>query len=280
MNQATFRNGATGSFELQNAATFARGAGQGFFDNQGLLRKTAAGTSIFELDFITSGSVEIDAGALEYRAPGTGRYEQTAGSSQVAVGAELIATTLDLSGGTLRVDGELKGNAGPVPQATITGGALTGDGTVRATNLTTSSAGTLGGTLTIDGNVLSGGILAPTGLLDVDGGLTLQAAGTFTAQLAGTTPGTEYGQVASVSTATLGGALEVRRAPGFLPQIGQSFTLLDAPTLGSFDTVMLPTGYQWQVTEDPVVISVTGSFLIFADGFESGTTASWSASSP
>jgi autotransporter-associated beta strand protein len=69
-----------------------------------------------------------------------------------------------------------------------------------------------------------------------------QTSGMLTIELGGTIPGQEYDVLGIAGIATLGGALNVRLMPGFVPSAGQTFEFLtaDAGVIGSFATRILP----------------------------------------
>ncbi len=254
----------------------ARGASQGFFVNQGLLRKTSTGGATnFQLEFTNAGTVEILSGSLE----GTSKYVQTAGSTLVPVGRTMAASSLDLNGGVIEIAGSFVGTG----SATIDGGTLTGDGTVQVNTFLTFDPGTIAGNLSLTGRLINGGLLTPgnsPGKIDVDGDVDLTTDSSFDAELAGLAAGTGYDQLTATSPVSLGGSLNVLLTPGFLPQVGDSFLLIDAETTNIFDTVSLPIGFQWQLETDPVVLSVVDILPLFADGFEDGTTDAWDAVVP
>ncbi len=280
LDQTTLRNTSSASFEIQTDAVLSRGASQGFFVNQGLVQKTSSGgiTSL-QLDVSNAGMVEILNGALELKG-GTGRYLQTAGATWVSKGQTLIASSLDLEGGFVEIDGELIANAAGTGVVTIEGGMLLGSGTVVMNTLSTVDSGTIAGNLQLIGNLTGGGFLAPgnsPGTLDFDGDVSLTAASSFVVELAGLAAGTNYDQLTATGLVSLGGTLNVQLTQGFRPQVGDSFLLADANTTGAFDLLELPAGAAWQVSNDPVVLSVVVSSPIFVDGFEDGTTEAWTA---
>jgi len=75
-------------------------------------------------------------------------------------------------------------------------------------------------------------------------------------ELAGTTPGAEYDQLLVADTASLDGILNVSLLGGFLPALGDSFTILTAGggVSGTFADELLPTlaaGLEWDVLYNP-----------------------------
>ena len=117
--------------------------------------------------------------------------------------------TATLSAGNVIVDGSVLKSSG----VTVTGGTLAGGGALPATS------------------VQSGGFFAPgdaIGSLSV-GNLTLAAGAIFVEQLGGSTPGSQFNQaiIPAGKTLTLGGStLNVTLAAGFVPTVGQQFTII------------------------------------------------------
>ncbi|MCB1496901.1 MAG: autotransporter-associated beta strand repeat-containing protein, partial [Bauldia sp.] len=114
---------------------------------------------------------------------------------------------------------------------TVAGGKLQVDGSITSA-VTVKSGGTLGGKGMTGGvTVMAGGTLAPgasPGILST-GNVALAAGATFAVELAGTTPGIGgYDQVKVTGTVSLGGAsLDGDVLPGFVPSVGDSFTIID-----------------------------------------------------
>lgn len=115
---------------------------------------------------------------------------------------------------------------------TVNAGKLVVDGQLPNSTITVNTGGTLGGHgLVSAASVHGGGFLSPgdpLGTLTV-GSLSLTAGSTLTEQLGGTSPGTTYPQtfVSAGGTVALANAtLNLSFATGFLPTIGQQFTLI------------------------------------------------------
>ncbi|MCB1486878.1 MAG: autotransporter-associated beta strand repeat-containing protein, partial [Bauldia sp.] len=114
---------------------------------------------------------------------------------------------------------------------TVAGGKLQVDGSITSA-VTVASGGTLGGRGSTGAvTVQSGGTLAPgasPGVLST-GNVALAAGATFAIELAGTSPGVGgHDQVKVTGTVNLGGAtLDGDVLPGFVPSVGDSFTIID-----------------------------------------------------
>ncbi|MBX2997357.1 MAG: pullulanase-type alpha-1,6-glucosidase [Caldilineaceae bacterium] len=144
----------------------------------------------------------------------------------------------------------------------------------------------------ISGNVSVSGTLSPgasPSLLVVDGDVTLSASDTFSVEIGGLIPGTEYDQLQITGagrTVTLGDAvLATTLISAFVPGLGDSFTLIDnveasSIVVGEFDS--LPQGSILSVgstdfwidyaggTGNDVVITACSLAITVTDGGDSG----------
>ncbi|HYV19767.1 MAG TPA: MopE-related protein [Verrucomicrobiae bacterium] len=218
-----------GTWDLQSDAVInLSGGGTSTFVNNGTLKKTGGtGISAFASSFSTSGAVQSTSGTLSFQAG----YTQTAG------------TTL-LNGGNLTANTPLS----------IQGGMVQGTGTIT------------GGMTSVAGHVVPG---QSPGLLTVAGNYIQQVQGSLDVEIGGTTAGTQYDQLNVAATggaATLGGRLNVTLANGFVPSLGQTFTIVNALSrTGTFATTSFPgigCGLTWQVT----YTATTAVLTIVSDG--------------
>ncbi len=127
-----------------------------------------------------------------------------------------------------------------------------GDGTLNpGDTLNLASGDSLIGSGTLAANLVNAGTVSPgnsAGGITVQGDYTQQATGVLEIQLGGTTAGTQYDQLTVTGTATMAGTLNVSLIDGFVPQVGDSFTILPyAMRSGGFSTLNLPDGYRWGV---------------------------------
>lgn len=173
----------------------------------------------------TFGGVLAGDGAFVRTGTGTTTFT---GDSPAFVGHAVVTS------GTLIVDGTMPGaTAGP------TGGRFGGNGTVS----------TLVGT---------GGVIAPgtsVGRLTVTQVMSLGANATLEFELNGPTPGTGYDQIAVTGLMSLKGTLTI--LPGFVPALGDSFTLIDNDendaVVGTFGgmpegTVVKVAGFDYRIS--------------------------------
>lgn len=93
------------------------------------------------------------------------------------------------------------------------------------------------------------------------GNLQLGFTATLNIELAGTTKGAQYDSVTVGGIATLGGALNLQLIDGFVPQAGQSFSILNAAggINGAFGNVQFPAlagGLYFDLARTPTSINV------------------------
>ncbi len=140
--------------------------------------------------------------------------------------------------------------------------------------LTLGNGESLVGSGTLAANLVNGGTVSPgvsPGRITVDGDYTQQETGLLIIELGGTTAGTEYDQLVVTGTATMHGTLAVTILPGFTPQAGDTFFIIDHVTgTGTFDTVSLPTlagGLKMEIdfSDDYVTLTVVedNTFYIY-----------------
>lgn len=128
--------------------------------------------------------------------------------------------------------------------------------------LNLESGDSLIGSGTLAANLVNAGRVSPgdsPGNITIQGDYTQQSAGVLEIQLGGTTAGTEYDQLTVTGTATMAGTLNVSLIDGFIPQVGDSFTILPYGTRsGGFSTLNVPEGYRWgfQYAYSGVILTV------------------------
>ncbi len=116
---------------------------------------------------------------------------------------------------------------------------------------TYSGAGSVtgAGTAFFDGTLSPGDPVKET----FAGNVVLQSANNLVMQIGGTTAGSGYDQLVIAGSARLGGTLTVQLINGFTPTLGQTFQLIDPPSiLGTFNTLDLPTlsgNLQWNTSD-------------------------------
>ena len=116
----------------------------------------------------------------------------------------------------------------------------------------TLPAGTIDGNLTNASSVqVSSGSI---GSLIVTGDYTQTNTGSIQFQVAGPTRGVDLDFLDVGGTATLSGKLQLALASGFVPTVGDTFSILEYTSLvGAFSTVegTIGNGLIWDLTYDP-----------------------------
>jgi hypothetical protein len=111
--------------------------------------------------------------------------------------------------------------------------------------------------------IVNNGLIAPSGgVLGLqNNALTLQSNSVLAYQLTGTQPGISFGQIVSVSTATLGGILQVTLSETFRSRVQPSdvFTLLAGQTIGG-QFANVASGARLPTTDG------SGSFIVTYSG--------------
>ena len=114
--------------------------------------------------------------------------------------------------------------------------------------LNLESGNSLIGSGTLAANLVNSGTVSPgnsAGIITVDADYTQGVDGILEIELGKTTAGTGYDQLIVTGTATMNGTLNVSLLPGFTPQVGNTFFIIDysgegSSGAGTFDTINLP----------------------------------------
>lgn len=204
-----------------------------------------------------AGIVNVDsASALT----GTGSIANT--GQIVAVGGAAISTSItNSSSGTIDVSGS--GNtlfAGNVANA---GNIQISSGSDAIFTGTFSGPGSVTGA----GTALFDGTLAPGDPVTEHfaGNVIFKSGNNLIMQIGGTTAGSGYDQLIVNGQVTLGGTLTVQLIDGFTPTAGESFQLIDPPSLtgtfGTLDFASLANGLQWNTSQLDAsgILSVTAT---------------------
>lgn len=188
-----------------------------------------------------SGAVSVAAGATLDINGSTETIGTLSGAGDVTLGAGTL-TVSQAAAGTFSGDVSGSGNLVKTGAGTLTlsgGNSLTGTTTVSAGTLnvtggiggavSVASGATLTGACSISGalSVASGGTLAPGGSPGTvaSGNLTLAAGSALNAEVNGSTPGTDYDQLAVTGTVDVSGA-NLTTTFGFASTVGDSFVLV------------------------------------------------------
>jgi hypothetical protein len=151
------------------------------------------------------------------------------GTVTVAKGSTLTIggsrTSYRQDGGQTTLDGTLKGTA-MIDGGTLLGsGLVTGNVALGATRLATFNIGDTG----------------QAGLFQIKGIYTQPSTGTLSVPVGGIDVVTQYSQLQVSGSANLTGAVAAPLLNSFMPAIGQTFTILTAPTIaGTFSNATIP----------------------------------------
>jgi hypothetical protein len=138
----------------------------------------------------------------------------------------------------------------------VTGGSVTAGTLVINSNSDVRGTGTINANIT-NNNLVSPGNVGP-GKLTINGSYTQSGTGNYTVELNGLTPQTQFDQIASNGTITLGGTLTISRT--YLPAIGESFKIIDKTSPGAVSGTFLnsPEGDVYTVNGIPLRLSYIG----------------------
>jgi hypothetical protein len=237
---------------LTNEDNTIRGAGQiGFdglsFTNRGIIEASSTVT-VIRLDPPSTGDFTNEGTLHALAAPGliinAGPFITTApGQVIVNTGSTLSRTgTYQQNGGSTMVNGTLTITSGALALA---GGSLRGGGTISAS----------GGVSNTGGSIEPG---TSTGILSITGSLTQTAGGSVSVELRGTTPGSGHDRLAVTGAVSLNGTLNVTLIGGFVPESGDTFTILTSGSAvtGTFAAVNPPGPFTVMYLPNAVVLGV------------------------
>jgi autotransporter-associated beta strand protein len=204
----------------------------GFHNAPGVTIGSIEGDAIFPSAFVSLGANNLTIGSNNLSTTFSGVIEDNGfGGSLTKIGTgtldlmgENTYTGLtNINGGVLQVDGSISSNTFVNHK-----GALAGGGTV------------YGNVTNYAGEVSPGDPLGVPGVLTVSNNYMQTPSATLTVQIAGTDPD-QVSVLNVLGNANLNGALDPELLNGFVPAIGQSFTILDyASVTGSFSHIKNP----------------------------------------
>ncbi len=187
--------------------------------NSGLFEKSSGtSTSLIGNEVDNTGTIEVDAGGLEFF--GNGTLDQVSGNALTA------GTWIVNNGATISLP---SGTNITTSQAAIT---LDGSGATFTSiqNLASSTSLTLtgGASFTTTGNFSNAGTLTvgAGSTFSVTGSYTQGASDTLNAQLGGVPSSGQFGQVAVTGSAMLAGTLQSELVDGYVPTAGDSFPIM------------------------------------------------------
>jgi len=199
----------------------------GGFVNNGLLHVTGDGGVLIQFDGCTNtGQVTVDATRKLTR---NGDYVQTSGVTSA--------------------NGEVQVDSGSF---LLQGGVLNGDGLVDANVINT------GGSIEPGNSIES---------LAIEGNFTQSHGAALVIEIENPgTPGVDHDVLTVTGTASLGGLLRLESFNGYVPSIGDTFTVLTAASrIGRFEGIIPCGTYDVTYTPTSVIIEVVGGPPVFAD---------------
>jgi len=135
------------------------------------------------------------------------------GTIMAQAGALMFSNNLSNASGTLALAGGKIMSATPL---NLPGGRVVGFGTLQAPTIMSAATVEPGAT---------------NAVLVLAGNYTQDLAGSIQFDIGGTNPAVNYSQVVVTGDAYINGLIGVRFSPGYLPEAGESFSVLEAPTL-------------------------------------------------
>jgi uncharacterized repeat protein (TIGR01451 family) len=239
VTSGTLLNASTGAIDATGDSSIAREL-RAQLDNQGVVNVAASMTINMEsADHVNRGTINLRDATLLVTQSGTTPTFTNIDVIDIALTAALAI------------------NGGAVSQANP--GTISGGGTFTLSGASFTGVGMIAANVISNASVLSPGLAPGAGLLAIDGNYTQGSTSTLLIEIGGVTPATQFDQVTVSGTASLAGTLRVDLIGGFAPDAGDSFLVLDGDTTGNFLTLdldPLPSGRNWQVSVDPVMLTV------------------------
>lgn len=191
------------------------------------------------------------------------------GQLRAAAGA-----TMNISDGPFTTSGSIIVDSGCTISRTggiaQTAGVMTVNGSLSATAPIVIDGGLVHGDGAITGSLTNGGAVGPgedIGQLSISGSYTQSATGTLEIDIGGLMPITQHDVLSVGGPASLDGTLRIRFVNGFVPSIGQSFTIMTYPSrTGAFSMIDVPcAGVSVSVNATSVVAEVVSGVAVLGD---------------
>ncbi len=262
--------GSGARLELSGAAVHTITGAEGVVTGAGTLSILAGTTLALEND-----------GSLSVAVSNSGTLTKTgSGGASTFNGAVSNSGSVIAGSGRMVFDGGYSQSAGI---AELAGGDFSG--------VLVLDGGMLTGSGTVFGDVVNNaGTIAPgasTGILKIDGDLSLTGDSTLEIEIGGLSAGIDYDQVQV--TGTLSGAggdfgtLNIIDLAGYSPAEGDGFTLITAGSggdTGTFATILQPESYGFAAVYDPAAVALSladlyNIWILGGDGFW-GVGGNWS----
>ncbi len=181
--------------------------------------------------FVNAGKFTADSGTTIEASPccaspdhftNSGTFTAAAGKTPVTVSLLAFVNT-----GSVKLASKLIVDA--VSYTQTAGVTYLAGGTLSSNQPVLINAGVLNGHGIVGATLVNGGTVSPStagGVLTVNGPYQQAKTGTFATVIAGTTPGSKFGQLVVEGVATLAGVIKVTTGGGFTPSKGQSFQVM------------------------------------------------------
>ena len=260
---------------LNSSSTIALGSGEALMGSGNVLGRFSGetgsllvsqggsliiGSSSSAAGFFTNGEIQVISSLLIQDANQAVLGELTTLGTAVAPASLLASNGLIIDFGRNVVGYGTLNTTNSLSKQLINNGSINGNSAAQPITLTGYVKGV--GSLN---NVNLAGTYSPglsPALVQV-GSVTYSPGSTTVIELGGVVVGSQYDQIQHTGQANLGGALDVDLIDGFVPNIGDVFTILTASTAvtGSFGTVSLPglpSDRQWKINygANAVVLTV------------------------
>lgn len=287
-NTGTIRLASTGSltdFEPTGGQVTLTGGGQITLSNAANNRILAvSGGSLLNTDNTITGSGQLGFNLTPIINQGTIQASQsvaltinpdnTLGLDNQGLLHATNSATMNIADGPFVTSGSI--TVDPASTFARTGGVIqtAGTTTVRGTFNATGTFDLQGGTLQGDGivqaAVISAATVAPgmsTGILTFSGNYAQSADGVLAIEIGGTTPGPGHDRLVVSGTATLDGTISTAFVNGFVPTIGQTFTVMTySSRIGDFAARDIPCPPGFGVAVNVLATSVVVEIVAPAAG--------------
>ena len=220
--------GGTGRFGLvRPGRTYASALPEAYFEWTGRISRwhsAQLGRGLLDLTsnfpFIANGSPLLITDGVFRKSAGAGTKTIPATLPVINNGTILVQTgALSLSSSLTNPTGALAVAGGKIQSATalvLPGGMITGSGTIESPSITSAAMVDPGAT---DARLI------------ISGNYTQQLAGSIQFEIGGTNAGVDQSQVLVTGNASLNGSVGVQFSPGYSPESGDDFTVLQAASL-------------------------------------------------
>jgi hypothetical protein len=222
------------------------------------------------------GSIVTNGGSITLTGA-TAEIQNTSGNALAAIASNTTTGTLSLQGGQALVTKTSFSNSGKttigasssfktggsytqLAGSTTVDGALTAPAGITLEKGSLVGKGTVVAAVTSNTSVTAGDSSTKPGTLAINGSYTQQSQGTLNISVGGTVAGT-VGELAVTHGVSLSGTLSIKLINGFVPKIGDKFTILTGSVVsGTFTTVKgetINSGEHFEVSYSGNAVTLT-----------------------